>query len=130
MSLFLEMSLAMSAGTSTIPRLDKDLKTFPPTLTTSVRCFTPPDFSMESPVTEILLQPPMKSFIFPSNGPRNGPISRPIVSDRGCRHSEIMHLTVDISMIRRSWGRSRQLKDLVPTAGCSGIRGTLIPQQV
>jgi len=37
MSLFLEMSLVMSAGTfNDIPRLDKDLKTFPPTLTISV----------------------------------------------------------------------------------------------
>ena len=59
---------------------------------------------------------------------QNGPISHPIASDRGYRHSEIMPLTEDTSMIKRLWARSKRLKDLVPMDGCSGIQGTIIPQ--
>ncbi len=112
---------------ATIPILDKGSKTLPPILTISVPCFTHPDFSLEYPVTEILLQTPMKSSIFPLNEPKNGPVSHPIVSDHGCRHSEIMPLTEDTSRIKRSRARSRRLKNLVPMAGCSGIQGTIIP---
>src|SRR4030066_614447 len=127
MSFFLRTSLAMSAGIAMIPILDKGSKTLPLILTISAPCFTHLDFNMAYQVTEIQLQTLMKSSIFPLNEPKNGPVSHPIVSDHGYRHSEIMHLTEDISMKKRSWVRSRPLKDLVLMVGCSGIQGTIIP---